>query len=79
MTSGIIRQCYIHKNNNNKLFQSKSSQQQQDNLATALQQLEQYLENFKQREPEFKLTQKIQPIDIAEFQKTLDPKTAIIE
>ncbi len=57
----------------------ESSQQQQDNLATALQQLEQYLENFKQREPEFKLTQKIQPIDIAEFQKTLDPKTAIIE
>ncbi|WP_293295727.1 MULTISPECIES: CHAT domain-containing protein [unclassified Microcoleus] len=34
---------------------------------------------FKQREPEFKLTQKISPIDIAEFQQTLDPKTAIIE
>ena len=57
----------------------ESSQQQQTNLATALQQLEQFLETFKQREPEFKLTQKVQPIDIAEFQKTLDPKTAIIE
>ncbi|WP_377479250.1 MAG: tetratricopeptide repeat protein [Microcoleus anatoxicus] len=53
--------------------------QQQEKLVTALQQLEQYLENFKQREPEFKLTQKIQPIDINKFQKTLDPKTAIIE
>ncbi|MEZ2240840.1 CHAT domain-containing protein, partial [Microcoleus sp.] len=53
--------------------------QQQEKLVTALQQLEQFLETFKQREPEFKLTQKIQPIDIAEFQKTLDPKTAIIE
>ncbi|MEG3979150.1 CHAT domain-containing protein, partial [Microcoleus sp. herbarium8] len=57
----------------------KSSQQQQEKLATALQQLEQFLETFKQREPEFKLTQKIQPTDIAKFQKTLDPKTAIIE
>ncbi|MEG3900035.1 MULTISPECIES: CHAT domain-containing tetratricopeptide repeat protein [unclassified Microcoleus] len=57
----------------------ESSQQQQTNLATALQQLEQFLETFKQREPEFKLTQKVQPIDIGEFQKTLDPKTAIIE
>ncbi|MCC3625613.1 CHAT domain-containing protein, partial [Microcoleus sp. PH2017_36_ELK_O_B] len=57
----------------------QSPQQQQDNLATALQQLEQYLEIFKQREPEFKLTQKIQPIDIPEFQQTLDTETAIIE
>ncbi|MCC3574216.1 MAG: tetratricopeptide repeat protein [Microcoleus sp. PH2017_40_RAT_O_B] len=57
----------------------QSPQQQQDNLATALQQLEQYLEIFKQREPEFKLTQKIQPIDIPEFQKTLDTETAIVE
>ena len=57
----------------------QSSQQQQEKLATALQQLEEYLETFKQREPEFKLTQKIQPIDITKFQKTLDTKTAIIE
>ncbi len=53
--------------------------QQQEKLATALQQLEQFLETFKQREPEFKLTQKIQPINITKFQQTLNTETAIIE
>ena len=57
----------------------ESFQQQKDNLETKLQQLAQLLEQIKQREPEFTLTQKVEPIDIAEFQKTLDPKTAIIE
>jgi len=55
------------------------SQQQTANLATALQQLAQFLEPFKQREPEFQLTQKVAPLNIAQFQKTLDKKTAIIE
>lgn len=54
-------------------------QQQTDSLTTALQQLEQLLQQIKQREPEFTLTQKIEPIDIIKFQQTLDPKTAIIE
>ncbi|MEG4986778.1 tetratricopeptide repeat protein, partial [Microcoleus sp. BR0-C5] len=57
----------------------ESLQQQTDNLATALQQLEQLLEQIKQREPEFVLTQAVKPINIAEFQKTLDTKTAIVE
>jgi len=57
----------------------ESFQQQKDNLETKLQQLAQLLEQIKQREPEFTLTQKVEPIDIAEFQKTLDTKTAIIE
>ncbi len=37
------------------------------------------LQQIKQREPEFTLTQKVEPIDIAEFQQTLDPETAIVE
>ncbi|MEG4459195.1 hypothetical protein [Microcoleus sp. N9_A1] len=57
----------------------ESLQQQTDNLATALQQLEQLLQQIKQREPEFTLTQAVKPINIAEFQKTLDTKTAIVE
>ncbi len=57
----------------------ESQQQQTDNLATALKQLAQFLEPFKQREPEFKQTQKVEPLNIAEFQQTLDPKTAIVE
>ena len=57
----------------------ESFQQQKDNLETKLQQLAQLLEQIKQREPEFTLTQKVEPIDIGEFQKTLDTKTAIIE
>ncbi|MEG4635039.1 CHAT domain-containing protein [Microcoleus sp. Aus8_D4] len=57
----------------------ESQQQQTDNLATALHQLAQFLEPFKQREPEFKLTQKVEPINIAEFQQTLDTETAIVE
>ncbi|MEG5060996.1 CHAT domain-containing protein [Microcoleus sp. A2-C5] len=54
-------------------------QQQTDKLATTLQQLEQLLQQIKKREPEFTLTQKVEPIDIAEFQQTLDPETAIVE
>jgi CHAT domain-containing protein len=57
----------------------ESFQQQTDKLATTLQQLEQLLKQIKQREPEFTLTQKVEPIDIAEFQKTLDTETAIVE
>jgi CHAT domain-containing protein len=37
------------------------------------------LEQIKQREPEFTLTQKVEPIDITKFQQTLDTETAIIE
>ncbi len=37
------------------------------------------LEQIKQREPEFSLTQKVEPIDITKFQQTLDTETAIIE
>ncbi len=44
-----------------------------------MQQLAQFLEPFKQQESEFQLTQKVQPLNIAEFQQTLDPKTAIVE
>ncbi|WP_445245948.1 CHAT domain-containing protein [Microcoleus sp. OTE_8_concoct_300] len=58
---------------------SESFQQQKDTLVTKLQQLEQLLQPFKQREPEFVLTQKVEPIDIAEFQQTLDAETAIVE
>jgi len=57
----------------------QSSQQQKDKLETTLQQLGQLLEQIKQREPEFTLTQKVEPIDIAKFQQTLDTETAIIE
>ncbi|MEG4347095.1 CHAT domain-containing protein, partial [Microcoleus sp. A003_D6] len=57
----------------------ESLQQQTDNLATALQQLEQLLQQIKQREPEFVLTQAVKPINIAEFQQTLDTETAIVE
>ncbi len=57
----------------------ESFRQQKDNLEKKLQQLAQLLEHIKQREPEFTLTQKIQPIDIAEFQKTLETETAIVE
>ncbi|MEG4517602.1 MULTISPECIES: CHAT domain-containing protein [unclassified Microcoleus] len=57
----------------------ESLQQQTDNLATALQQLEQLLQQIKQREPEFVLTQAVKPINIGEFQKTLDTKIAIVE
>ena len=57
----------------------ESQQQQTANLAAALQQLAQFLEPFKQREPEFQLTQKVAPLNIAQFQQTLDKKTAIVE
>ncbi|MCC3466193.1 MAG: tetratricopeptide repeat protein, partial [Microcoleus sp. PH2017_06_SFM_O_A] len=57
----------------------ESFQQQKDKLSTTLQQLEQLLQQIKKREPEFTLTQKVEPINIAEFQKTLDTKTAIVE
>ncbi|WP_445307252.1 CHAT domain-containing protein [Microcoleus vaginatus] len=57
----------------------ESFQQQKAKLETTLQQLTQLLEQIKQREPEFTLTQKIVPIDITKFQQTLDTKTAIIE
>jgi len=54
-------------------------QQQKAKLETTSQQLTQLLEQIKQREPEFSLTQKVQPIDISKFQQTLDTETAIIE
>jgi tetratricopeptide (TPR) repeat protein len=57
----------------------ESLQQQKHNLETQLQQLNQLLEQIKQREPEFTLTQKVEPIDIPKFQQTLDTETAIIE
>src|SRR4028119_1074778 len=53
-------------------------QQQKDKLETTLQQLAQLLEQIKQREPEFTLTQKVEPIDITKFQQTLDTETAKI-
>ncbi|MEG4352618.1 CHAT domain-containing protein [Microcoleus sp. LAD1_D3] len=54
-------------------------QQQKAKLETTSQQLTQLLEQIKQREPEFSLTQKVEPIDITKFQQTLDTETAIIE
>ncbi|MFB8793294.1 MAG: CHAT domain-containing protein [Microcoleus sp.] len=57
----------------------ESFQQQKDKLETTSQQLAQLLEQIKQREPEFTLTQKVEPIDITKFQQTLDTETAIIE
>ncbi|MEG4794161.1 CHAT domain-containing protein, partial [Microcoleus sp. LAD1_D1] len=57
----------------------ESFQQQKAQLETTLQQLAQLLEQIKQREPEFTLTQKVEPIDITKFQQTLDTETAIIE
>ncbi len=57
----------------------ESFQQQKAKLETTLQQLTQLLEQIKQREPEFSLTQKVEPIDITKFQQTLDTETAIIE
>ncbi|MEG5220431.1 CHAT domain-containing protein, partial [Microcoleus sp. ARI1-A5] len=54
-------------------------QQQKAQLETTSQQLTQLLEQIKQREPEFTLTQKVEPIDITKFQQTLDTETAIIE
>ncbi|MBD1829940.1 CHAT domain-containing protein [Microcoleus vaginatus GB1-A2] len=54
-------------------------QQEKAKLETTLQQLTQLLEQIKQREPEFSLTQKVEPIDITKFQQTLDTETAIIE
>jgi CHAT domain-containing protein len=54
-------------------------QQQKAKLETTSQQLAQLLEQIKQREPEFTLTQKVEPIDITKFQQTLDTETAIIE
>ncbi|MEG4145780.1 CHAT domain-containing tetratricopeptide repeat protein [Microcoleus sp. Pol12B5] len=57
----------------------ESFQQEKDKLETTLQQLAQLLEQIKQREPEFTLTQKVEPIDITKFQQTLDTETAIIE
>ncbi|WP_373534298.1 tetratricopeptide repeat protein [Microcoleus sp.] len=57
----------------------ESLQQQKHNLETQLQQLNQLLEQIKQREPEFTLTQKVEPLDITKFQQTLNTETAIIE
>jgi len=57
----------------------KYFQQQKAKLETTSQQLAQLLEQIKQREPEFTLTQKVEPIDITKFQQTLDTETAIIE
>jgi CHAT domain-containing protein len=57
----------------------ESFQQEKDKLATTLQKLEQLLKQIKKREPEFTLTQKVEPINIAEFQQTLDTETAIVE
>ncbi|MEG4211297.1 CHAT domain-containing tetratricopeptide repeat protein, partial [Microcoleus sp. S13_B4] len=57
----------------------ESFQQQKAKLETTSQQLAQLLEQIKQREPEFSLTQKVEPIDITQFQQTLDTETAIIE
>ncbi|MEG4395724.1 CHAT domain-containing tetratricopeptide repeat protein [Microcoleus sp. BROC3] len=54
-------------------------QQQKAKLETTSQQLTQLLEQIKKREPEFTLTQKVEPIDITKFQQTLDTQTAIIE
>jgi CHAT domain-containing protein len=54
-------------------------QQQKAKLETTSQQLTQLLEQIKQREPEFTLTQKVEPIDITQFQQTLDTETAIVE
>ncbi len=54
-------------------------QHQKAKLETTSQQLTQLLEQIKQREPEFTLTQKVEPIDITKFQQTLDTETAIIE
>jgi tetratricopeptide (TPR) repeat protein len=54
-------------------------QQQKAKLETTSQQLTQLLEQIKQREPEFTLTQKVEPIDITKFQQTLDTKTVIVE
>ncbi|MCC3408176.1 MAG: CHAT domain-containing protein [Microcoleus sp. PH2017_10_PVI_O_A] len=57
----------------------ESFQQQKAKLETTLQQLAQLLEQIKQREPEFSLTQKVEPIDITQFQQTLNTETAIVE
>ena len=54
-------------------------QQQKAKLETTSQQLTKLLEQIKQREPEFTLTQKVEPIDITKFQQTLDTETAIVE
>jgi tetratricopeptide (TPR) repeat protein len=54
-------------------------QQQKAKLETTSQQLAQLLEQIKQREPEFTLTQKVEPINITKFQQTLDTETAIVE
>jgi CHAT domain-containing protein/predicted enzyme related to lactoylglutathione lyase len=76
---GVPEDSDTQRTTQTRTLTPESQQQQTANLATALQQLAQFLEPFKQREPEFKLTQKVEPLNIAEFQKTLDPKTAIIE
>ncbi|MEG5139950.1 MULTISPECIES: tetratricopeptide repeat protein [unclassified Microcoleus] len=61
------------------ILSPESFQQEKDKLATTLQQLEQLLKQIKKREPEFTLTQKVEPINIAEFQQTLDTETVIVE
>jgi CHAT domain-containing protein/predicted enzyme related to lactoylglutathione lyase len=76
---GVPEDSDTQRTTQSRTLTPESQQQQTDKLATALQQLAQFLEPFKQREPEFKQTQKVEPLNIPEFQQTLDPKTAIVE
>ncbi|WP_293131462.1 CHAT domain-containing protein [Microcoleus sp. bin38.metabat.b11b12b14.051] len=76
---GVPEDSDTQRTTQTRTLTPESQQQQTDNLATALQQLAEFLEPFKQRESEFQLTQKVAPLNITEFQQTLDKKTAIIE
>jgi CHAT domain-containing protein len=76
---GVPEDSPLQRTTQTRSLSPESFQQQKDKLETTLQQLTQLLEQIKQREPEFTLTQKVEPIDITKYQQTLDTETAIIE
>ncbi|MEG4281977.1 CHAT domain-containing protein [Microcoleus sp. A006_D1] len=79
LSKGVSEDSDTQRPTQTRSLSPESFQQEKDKLATTLQQLEQLLKQIKQREPEFALTQKVEPINIAEFQQTLDTETAIVE
>ncbi|MEG4442063.1 CHAT domain-containing protein [Microcoleus sp. AT9_B5] len=76
---GVLDDSPSQRTTQNRSLSPEYFQQQKAKLETTSQQLAQLLEQIKQREPEFTLTQKVEPIDITKFQQTLDTETAIIE
>ena len=67
------------RGNTEDLHSSNTNQQQRQKLHQYQQKLNQLLDEIKQVDPEFTLTQRVEPIDLQQIQTLLDNQTAILE